>query len=64
MELVFNELGLHPTLDLEMRLGEGTGCMLLFKILDTAVYLMRNMGRYEEIEILSDVLVNIRDKND
>ena len=64
VELVFNELGLHPTLDLSMRLGEGTGCMLLFKILDTAVYLMRNMGRYEEIEILPDVLVNIRDKND
>lgn len=62
VELVFNELNLNPPIDLKMRLGEGTGCMLLFKLLDTAVYLMKNMGRYEEIEILSDVLVNIREE--
>lgn len=62
VELVFNELGLNPPIDLKMRLGEGTGCMLLFKLLDTAVYLLNNMGRYKEIEILSDVLVNIREE--
>ncbi|MDY3922838.1 MAG: nicotinate-nucleotide--dimethylbenzimidazole phosphoribosyltransferase [Ezakiella sp.] len=62
IKIVFDELEMNPPLDLKMRLGEGTGCMLLFKVLDTGVYLLKNMARYQEINILENVLVDIREK--
>lgn len=37
-------LGLKAVLDLEMRLGEGSGGILLFPLLDTANYLYENMA--------------------
>lgn len=52
-------LNLKAGLDLSMRLGEGTGCPLLFKILDTAIYALKNMGRWDDVKI-SDSLFNIR----
>lgn len=62
VKIVFDELRMNPPLDLKMRLGEGTGCILLFKVLDTGVYLLKNMARYQEINILENVLVDIREK--
>lgn len=52
-------LNLKAGLDLSMRLGEGTGCPLLFKILDTAIYALKNMGRWDDVKI-TDSLFNIR----
>ena len=45
--IVCGELGLKPVLDLDMRLGEGTGCPLLFMLLDAAVALYSGMARLE-----------------
>lgn len=45
--VVCTELGLRPVLELDMRLGEGTGCPLLFLLLDAAVALFDGMARLD-----------------
>ena len=61
---MMKELGLKPMLNLEMRLGEGSGCPLAFQIIDAALCIMDNMATFEEASINSKVLVDIReDKN-
>ncbi len=54
------EIGLNPMLHLNMRLGEGSGCPLAFQIIEAALYVMDNMVTFEEANINSDVLVDIR----
>ena len=39
--MVLAALGLKPYLDLEMRLGEGTGALLAFPIVDAAGRILR-----------------------
>jgi nicotinate-nucleotide--dimethylbenzimidazole phosphoribosyltransferase len=41
-------LGLRPVLDLDMRLGEGTGAALAMGLLDAACGVMRGMATFEE----------------
>lgn len=48
---VMKELGLNPMLNLNMRLGEGSGCPMAFAILESALYVMDNMGTFEEAEV-------------
>ncbi|WRS27072.1 nicotinate-nucleotide--dimethylbenzimidazole phosphoribosyltransferase [Oscillospiraceae bacterium MB08-C2-2] len=45
---VIEEMGLEPPLDLGMRLGEGSGCPLLFALLDGAFAAMREMASFQE----------------
>ncbi|MDO5725089.1 MAG: nicotinate-nucleotide--dimethylbenzimidazole phosphoribosyltransferase [Tissierellia bacterium] len=59
---VLDELKLLPMLDLNMRLGEGSGCPLAFKILDSSFFALNNMGTYKENEVEENILVNIRDR--
>jgi len=40
-------LGLRPLLDLEMRLGEGTGAALAFSLLDAALRIPREMATFD-----------------
>lgn len=54
-------LNLKAGLNFDMRLGEGTGCVLLFKVLDTAIYALKNMGRWDDVKI-TDSLYNIREE--
>lgn len=56
------ELGLEPMLNLDMRLGEGSGCPLAFQIIDGALYIMDNMATFEEASIDSEVLIDIREE--
>lgn len=42
-------LGLKPMLDMNMRLGEGTGCALAFNIIEAAVKIMNEMGTFADI---------------
>lgn len=43
-----NEIGLKPMLNLEMRLGEGSGCPIAMNIINTALAVINNMGTFEE----------------
>jgi nicotinate-nucleotide--dimethylbenzimidazole phosphoribosyltransferase len=44
---LLQELGLKPALQLDMRLGEGTGAALLFPLVDAAGRLMREMATFD-----------------
>jgi len=47
-------LGLKPMLDMDMRLGEGTGAVLTFNIIESAVYMNNEMITFEEAGIIRD----------
>ncbi len=46
---MLERLGLVPYLDLEMRLGEGTGSALTFPLVDSATAVLRNMATLDEV---------------
>lgn len=46
--LVLEELGLRPVLDLDLRLGEGTGALLAVPVLQAAVATLRDMATFAE----------------
>lgn len=58
--LAMNEIGLKPMLDLNMRLGEGSGCPLAFNVIEAAETVMSDMATFEEATIKDDFLVDIR----
>ena len=45
---VLHRLGLRPLLDLDLRLGEGTGAVLALPLLDAAVRILNEMATFEE----------------
>lgn len=53
-------LGLSPMLLLGMRLGEGSGCPIAFKVIEAAEAAMRDMATFEEAAINDDYLEEIR----
>ena len=53
-------LGLTPCLALDMRLGEGSGCPLLFRVLEGACGVMARMATFAEAAIEDDYLTPIR----
>ncbi|MCR2044345.1 nicotinate-nucleotide--dimethylbenzimidazole phosphoribosyltransferase [Anaerosalibacter massiliensis] len=57
---MMEEIGLKPMLNLEMRLGEGSGCPLAFQIIDSALYIMDNLATFEQSTLNKDVLIDIR----
>ncbi|MDY3118588.1 MAG: nicotinate-nucleotide--dimethylbenzimidazole phosphoribosyltransferase [Peptoniphilus sp.] len=57
--LVNRYIGLTPSLDLEMRLGEGSGCPLFFQLMDGALYAMTHMGSVKDNAIDPNLLVNL-----
>ncbi len=60
-EYVVKELELKPNLNLEMRLGEGTGCPLEFLIIEAALNIMNDMYTMEEASIHNnEFFVDIR----
>lgn len=61
-KLAMGEIGLKPMLDLNMRLGEGSGCPLAFNIIDAAEAIVSEMATLEEAMIESDFLIDIREK--
>lgn len=54
------ELGLEPWLHMNMRLGEGSGCPLAFRILEAACALMNRMATFEKAQIDDGYLEEIR----
>ena len=57
---VIKELGTKPLLDLEMRLGEGSGCVPAFEIIRSACAVIGNMATFEEARIDDGYLEEIR----
>ena len=55
------ELGLRPYLLLEMRLGEGSGCPLLFQVMKAACAAMNGMATFSEAAINDGYLDEIRE---
>lgn len=53
-------LELPPMLNLELRLGEGSGCPLAFQIIRGACAIMNHMATFAEAEINDDYLEEIR----
>jgi len=59
-KLAISEMGLKPMLDLNMRLGEGSGCPLAFNIISAAETVISQMATFEEAMMEDDYLVDIR----
>ena len=58
--LAAEALELTPCLALDMRLGEGRGCPLLFRVMEGACGVMANMATFPEAAIEDDYLAPIR----
>lgn len=55
-----NALGLKPMFDLEMRLGEGSGCPIAFEIIGAALAVQEKMATFDEARIDDGYLAEIR----
>ena len=51
----FHQTGLKPILDLEMRLGEGTGAALAMNIIEAGVKILTEMATFAEAGVNADV---------
>lgn len=60
--IAINNIGLEPMLNLDMRLGEGSGCPIAFSIVNYACAIMNNMATFHEAEIDPSYLNKIKDK--
>lgn len=58
--LAMNDMDLQPILNLDMRLGEGSGCPIAFEIMSAAQSVIRNMATFAEAAINDDYLAEIR----
>lgn len=59
-KIAMNEIGLSSILNLDMGLGEGSGCPLAFSIIDSACAVMNNMATFEEAEINDSYLEQLK----
>ncbi|KAB3532850.1 nicotinate-nucleotide--dimethylbenzimidazole phosphoribosyltransferase [Alkaliphilus serpentinus] len=58
--LIMKEMNLEPNLYLNMRLGEGTGCPLMFQIIDASMAILKDMATFQEMSMNNDFLIDIR----
>lgn len=58
--VAIKELELSPILNLDMGLGEGSGCPLAFSIMDSACAVMNNMATFEQAEINDEYLDELK----
>jgi len=49
--VILKNMGLWPVVDLDIRLGEGTGAVLSFSIIEAALKIMREMATFEDASI-------------
>lgn len=54
-QAVFERIGIKPILDMNMRLGEGTGAVLAFNIIDSACRVLCEMGTFTEMGVSNSV---------
>ncbi|HCU08610.1 MAG TPA: nicotinate-nucleotide--dimethylbenzimidazole phosphoribosyltransferase [Clostridiales bacterium] len=58
---IVRELGLAPCIDLDMRLGEGTGCALAFPIIGAACSMLSNMHTFAQAQLDQNYRIDIRE---
>ena len=58
-KMAIEKLNLTPYLNLNMRLGEGSGCPILFGLMDLAEDVILNMATFEEADIDDDYIGQI-----
>ena len=63
-DFAMKEMGLKPMLNLNMRLGEGSGCPFAFNIIEAALFAMDNMGTFEEATLDIKKYIDIRENTD
>ena len=56
-------LGIQPYLYMNMRLGEGSGCPLMFAMIDAACAVINNMGTFKQASISEEYLNKINDSS-
>lgn len=59
---IVKEIGLEPILDLDMRLGEGTGCAVAFPILSASCAIMNEMASFNDISYDESYRIDIREE--
>ena len=62
-EIAARLLGLRPCLQLGMRLGEGSGCPLAFRVVEAACAVMNTMATFPEAAIDDGYLTEIRERD-
>ena len=60
--IAMDNIGLEPMLNLDMRLGEGSGCPIAFSVVQYACAMMNNMATFSEAEIDPSYLEEVKDK--
>ncbi|MHC1747733.1 MAG: nicotinate-nucleotide--dimethylbenzimidazole phosphoribosyltransferase [Cellulosilyticaceae bacterium] len=58
-KIVFEALGIEPYFELNMRLGEGTGCPITFQLMEMATFVLSTMGTFEDAHVDKDNYMNI-----
>lgn len=62
--LAMEALEMKACLNLDMRLGEGSGCPLMFAMMDAALAIFREMGTFKDAEIDDRYLEGIKEIGD
>lgn len=60
---VENVLGIRPMLDLDMRLGEGSGCPLAMDLIECALYTLGTMATFDEVSVDKNDYIDIREES-
>ncbi|MDI9218657.1 nicotinate-nucleotide--dimethylbenzimidazole phosphoribosyltransferase [Clostridium tertium] len=60
--IAMGNIGLEPMLNLDMRLGEGSGCPIAFSIVQYSCAMMNNMATFSEAEIDPSYLEKVKNK--
>lgn len=58
--LAMDEMGLEPFFNLDMRLGEGSGCPLAFQLLEASCAVINDMATFAQAGINDEYLTEIR----
>jgi len=58
---MMEELGIRPIIDLNMRLGEGTGCPLVFPIIGAACSMLSDMHTFAQAQLDQSYRIDIRE---